>query len=173
MFRQDDTMYASHSAIISFEEILEATEVVIDEDTCEAPWDTRDGWEHTAISTNRFQDTSDMQGRVHWARLVIELDDDDHGIFDYARRRTLAQLVKWYEDGWQWYGVKCCFKVLGNEYGDSIWGIDDANFAEEVREEVALQVAAQLEKSGYTVTDKPGRPSPTRANNLDSQNWRG
>ena len=59
------------------------------------------------------------------------------------RRRTLAQLVKWYEDGWQWYGVRCRFDTLGDEYEASLWGIDDAEYAErDIKVEMALDVAA-------------------------------
>ena len=95
------------------------------------------------------------------------------------RRRTLAQLVKWYGDGWEWFGVGCRFIVLGDEYVDSLWGIDDPEYAETLKEEIALNVAAQLEEAGYTVTDKPeGRQGWTRADkqdrlsrNLAQQNW--
>ena len=40
------------------------------------------------------------------------------------------QLVKWYEDGWQWYGVRCRYDALGDEFEASLWGIDDAEYAE-------------------------------------------
>ena len=72
------------------------------------------------------------------------------------RRRTSGQLVKWYEDGWQWYGVRCRFDTMGDEYEASLWGIDDAEYAErDIKVEMALDVAAQLEKAGFTVTGKP------------------
>ena len=66
------------------------------------------------------------------------------------------QLVEWYEDGWQWYGVRCRYDALGDEYEASLWGIDDAEYAErEIKVEMALDVADQLEKAGFTVTGKP------------------
>jgi len=95
------------------------------------------------------------------------------------RRRTLAQLVKWYDSGWEWYGVRCRFEALGDGYQDSLWGIDDAEYAETLKEEIALNVAAQLEEAGYTVTGKPEhRQTYTRADkqarlrrNLAAQSW--
>ena len=95
----------------------------------------------------------------------------------------LAQLVKWYDDGWQWYGVRCRFDTLGDEYEASLWGIDDAEYAErDIKVEMALDVAAQLEKAGFTVTGKPehgpGFQGLSRADkqehirrNLAAQNW--
>jgi hypothetical protein len=205
-FRHGDTMIAveSQPATIAFDEILKATEVVADEYESMTPWEHCDGFEHVATPERRFRDEADareMQGSVycdgHRERLVIELSDkEDYGILDYARRngasrqvaaemvaaerrRTLAQLVKWYGDGWEWFGVKCDFEVLGDEYHDSIWGVDDAEYAETLKEEIALEVAGQLEEAGYTVTGKPEhRHTYTRAEklarlsrNLAAQNW--
>ena len=205
-FRHGDTMIAveSRPAAVSFEEILKATEVVNDEYESMAPWEHGDGFEHTATPERRFcdeADARDMQGSVycngHRERLVIELPaKTDYGIFEYARRngasrqvaaemvaatrrRTLAQLVEWYDSGWEWYGVRCRFEVLGEVYNDSLWCIDDAEYAETLKEEIALNVAAQLEDAGYTVTDKPEhRQTYTRADkqarltrNLAAQNW--
>ena len=205
-FRHGDTMIAveSRPATIAFEDILEATEVVADEYESMTPWEHCDGFAHTATPERRFRDEAnarEMQGSVycdgHRERLVIELSDkEDYGILDYARRngasrqvaaemvaaerrRTLAQLVEWYDSGWEWYGVRCRFEVLGDEYNDSLWGIDDAEYAETLKEEIALNVAAQLEEAGYTVTDKPEhRQAYTRADkqarlvrSLAGQNW--
>jgi len=205
-FRQDDTMIAVESgpATIAFDDVLAATEVVYDEYESMTPWEHCDGFEHTATPELRFRDEANarqMQGSVfcdgHRERLVIELPEkEDYGIYQYMwdrgaskqvareavaaeRRRTLAQLVKWYGDGWAWYGVRCRFDALGDEYSDSLWGIDDPEYAETLKEEIALNVAAQLEEAGYTVTDKPEhRQGWTRADkqarlsrNLSAQNW--
>ena len=205
-FRHGDTMIAveSRPATIAFEDILEATEVVADEYESMTPWEHCDGFEHVATPERRFRDEADareMQGSVycdgHRERLVIELPREaDYGIYQYARehgasrqvaaetvaaerRRTLAQLVKWYGDGWEWFGVKCDFEVLGDEYHDSIWGVDDAEYAETLKEEIALEVAGQLEEAGYTVTGQPEhRQTYTRADkqarltrHLAAQNW--
>jgi len=205
-FRHGDRMIAveSRPATIAFDDLLAATEVVYDEHESMTPWEHCDGFEHTATPQRRFREEADaraMQGSVycegHRERLVIELSGkEDYGIFDYARRngasrqvaaelvaaerrRTLAQLVKWYDSGWEWYGVRCRFEALGDEYQDSLWGIDDAKYAESLKEAIALNVAAQLEEAGYTVTGKPEHGQTyTRADkqarlhrNLAAQNW--
>ena len=177
-FRHGDTMIAveSRPATIAFDDLLAATDVVYDEHESMTPWEHCDGFEHTATPERRFRDEAnarEMQGNVycdgHRERLVIELPKEDYGIYQYARengasrqvaaelvaaerRRTLAQLVKWYDQGWEWYGVRCRFEGLGEVYEDSIWGIDDPDYA---AKEVALEVAARLEQAGYTVTGKP------------------
>jgi len=205
-FRHADTMIAveSRPATIAFDDLLAATKVVYDQYESMTPWEHCDGFEHTATPERRFRDEADaraMQGSVycdgHRERLVVELPAKaDYGIFDYARRngasrqvaaemvaaerrRTLAQLVDWYGNGWEWYGVRCRFETLGDEYSDSLWGIDDAGYAETLKEEIALNVAAQLEEAGYTVTGKPEhRQTYSRADkqarivrNLAAQNW--
>ena len=72
------------------------------------------------------------------------------------RRRAIAQLVEWYENGWQWYGVRCWLTILGVEYEASLWGIDDPEYAErDIKVEMAFDVAGQLEMAGFTVADKP------------------
>jgi len=189
--RHGDTMIAveTGAATIDFEEILDATEVVYDEHACEAPWDNCDGFEHKAIPERRMPDEADtraMRGSVYSdglrERVVIQLPEgEDYGIYTYMRergatpqvaaeavaaerRRTLDQLCRWYADGWQWFGARCTFTVLGNEYSDSVWEIDDPDYAErEVKREIALEVAAQLEAAGYTVTGKPEPPKRLHA----------
>jgi hypothetical protein len=205
-FRHGDTMIAveSRPATIAFDDLLAATEVIYDQYESMTPWEHCDGFEHTATPERRFRDEAnarEMQGSVycdgHRERLVIELSDkEDYGILDYARRngasrqvaaemvaaerrRTLAQLVKWYDSGWEWYGVRCRFEVLGDEHNDSLWGIDDAEYAETLKEEIALNVAAQLEEAGYTVTGKTehcqtytrGDKQARLTRNLAAQNW--
>jgi len=205
-FRHGDTMIAveSRPATVAFDDLLAATEVVYDEYESMTPWEHCDGFEHTATPERRFREEADareMQGSVycdgHRERLVIELpQEEDYGTYQYMRergasrqvareavaaerRRTLARLVKWYDSGWEWYGVRCRFEALGEEYQDSLWGIDDAEYAETLKEEIALNVAAQLEEADYTVTGKPEhRQTYTRADkqarlrrNLAAQSW--
>jgi len=209
-FRHADTMIAveSRPATISFGEIMEATEVVADQHERMTPWEHCDGFEHTATPERRFRDEAnarEMQGSVycdgHRERLVIELPkEEDYGIYQHMRergasrqvareavaaerRRTLAQLVEWYGNGWEWFGVKCDFEVLGEQFDASLWGIDDPDYAErEVKEEIALEVAHQLEKAGYTVAGKPDRQAAylrhrrevkqgQLTRNLAAQNW--
>jgi len=205
LLRQDDTMIAveTASAIVDFADILEATKVVLD-NSSGAPWDNCDGFDHKVEiarhSTER--NLSEMQGYCYyndWREYIVItlLDNEDYGIFDWQRsrgatrqvareavaaerKRTLAQLVKWYSNGWQWYGVRCDFDVLGQDFGASIWCIDDDEYARrEVVNEIADEVADQLEKAGFTVTDRPNRSDyPDREakqqrirHNLNIQNW--
>lgn len=208
-FRHGDTMIAveSQPATIAFDDLLAATRVIDDTDNGEAPWDNWDGWEHVAKPAHTFDhgDVRDRQGycrtRDCGERYVLTLPaGEDYGVYKHARangasrqvaaelsaasrRQTLAQLVKWYEEGWAWYGVRCRYEVLGDEYDASLWGIDDADYAErEIKLEMALDVAGQLEKAGYTVTGKPehrpGFQGWSREDkqqrirrNLAAQNW--
>jgi len=206
LLRQGDTMIAVESApaVVDFQDILDAVKVVYDENSCDAPWDNCDGFEHTCTPAHRFDfDPSDMRGYCycegHREHVVIQLPEgEDYGLYGWhrergasrqvareavaaERQRTLDQLVKWYSHGWQWYGVQCNFEVLGEEFHDSLWGIDDEDYAErEVKPEIADNVADQLEKAGFTVTNRPERgPYPSREGqqarfryNLNIQNWR-
>ena len=206
LLRQDGTMVAveTASAIVDFDTILEATKVVYDDQFGEVPWDNCDGYNHEAESRCGYAhcDVEEMRGYCYWdgnrEHVVITLpDDDDHGIFDWQRsmgatrqvareavaadrRHTLDQLVEWYSNGWQWYGVQCDFNLLGQNFGASVWGIDDDDYARnEVVAEVAGKVADQLEKADFTVTGCPDRePYPSREakrarirRNLNIQNW--
>ena len=181
LIRHGDTMLAIESgpATIDYADLLNATKVVADEYESMTPWEQCDGFEHTVTPARNFHDdadTDEMQGNVYWqgSRVVIQLPKgEDYGVYEYQRdcgasrqvaaeavaaehRRTLARLVKWYDEGWQWYGVRCKLVILGNEFADSVWGIDDPNYAEEeVREEIANAVMRQLETAGYTVTGRP------------------
>lgn len=90
-----------------------------------------------------------------------------------VRRRAIEQLVKWYDDGWQWYGVACEFL----DYESSIWGIlteDDSPsdpYLDEVKVEMALEVAGQLEDAGFTVINQPPGVK-TRADKQRELRWR-
>ncbi len=191
-FRDGDTMIAVETApaVIEFQSIVDSTEIVEDNDESMTPWEHCDGFEHRYIGyPGRLDHVDDPRSLQGWGRtwdrgerFVIQLADDDYGIYEYMRasgatkqvareavalerRRTLAQIVKWYEDDWQWYGVKCEFTVLDDTYEASVWGIDDAEYAErDVVHDIAGEVAYQLEKAGYTVTGKPeSNPRPWEA----------
>lgn len=205
LLRQNDTMIAVESApaVVEFDDILAKTQVVYDECSCGTPWDMCDGFEHTVVSPSRINgDAENMRGYCYCdanrERVVIQLPEgEDYGLYKWhrergaskqvareavaaERRRTLDLLVKWYSDGWQYWGVKCDFQVLGEEFHDSIWGIDDPDYAEnEVKPDVAHTVAAELEKAGFTVNGCPVRVYPSRADkqarlryNPQLQNWK-
>jgi len=177
---------------------------VVYDDNSDAPWENCDGFEHE-VETARHsgeRDLYEMQGHCYCdgrrESVVITLpDNEDHGIYQYLRergasqqvareavaanrRRTLAQLVEWYSNGWQWFGVRCDFEVLGQDFSASVWGIDDNDYArDEIVPEIADEVTGWLEKAGFTVTGRPERvPYPSRKAkrmrihcNLNMQNW--
>lgn len=171
--RDGDTMVLvsveTRPAVIDFADILEATQVVPDEFNTDAPWEHFDGWEHEAKSTNNLpSEVSNARGEC-WNEadresvlIRMEFDADlfkwyrDHGASKQVARELVAQsmgkrldqLTGWYSHGWQWWGVK------GKYHGvrDSVWGIDDEEYAENrVRSEIAHCIAAGLEAKGYTV----------------------
>jgi hypothetical protein len=174
--RIGDTMVTSavrtESAIVDFQDVLDSVKVEGD-DLSEPPWENCDGYEHTT------RDADEHLNRCHyydrWARRhkTIELDDDA-GLFDYFQekgaskgvaaelvardmQRRLAQLAEWYQNGWSW------FCVVGEYNGceDSLFGIDSFEYAEdEIRPEIADNIADQLEQESYTVTGRPDR-TPT------------
>lgn len=207
LLRQNDTMIAVESgpAVVDYADILEATKVVPD-DFGDAPWETCDGYEHTVERAHCVEgDDHKMRGYCYCdaqrTQIVIQLPEADYGLLSLYewlrergaseqvareavaadRRRTLDRLVQWYSEGWQWLGVKCDFEVLGEEFQDSLWGIDDDDYARnEVVPEIADIVADQLEEAGFTVNNRPERgPYPSRRDkqirlryNLALQNWK-
>jgi len=177
--RHSDTMVAIETApaTVDFSDILEKTQVIPDYDMQEAPWENCDGWEHNVTQYVTYHVLDNASGSVvtrDKGRVVIFLpDDQDWGIYEYlrergatkqvareavasARREALAQLVKWYSDGWEWWGVTCEYSILNEAYYGSCWRIDNLDYAKDyVKVEIALEVAMQLEQAGYTVTGKP------------------
>jgi len=192
-FRHGDRMIRVESApaTIQFSAILDSTRVVVDECETQAPWEHCDGYKHTAIPVCRMDrpvNAEKMQGSA-WSdsdheRVVIELDlGEDWSICEHhrqrgasrqvareavaaERRRTLRQLVAWYQNGWTWYGVKCELSLLDGEFEASVWGVDNEEYAETLRVEIAEEVAAQLEDAGYTVEGRPAEP-----NRLTARRW--
>lgn len=72
----------------------------------------------------------------------------------FEKVRTASLLRDWYTDGWCWYGAKCEW----NDYEDSVWGIDDEEYAAYVaRTDILSQVIYQVEQDGYIVI---GQPTP-------------
>lgn len=164
---------------IDFADILAASQVIADEEYNEAPWERCDGYEHESTSVRSAPDEWDslnMQGSC-WhtgnrERIVVTIDNATvakWGIFDYCRargaskqvaremeaaekRRSIARLCGWYSHGWESWGVTCDYY----DAHDSLWGIDDYKYAnEDVRPEVATNVADQLIEAGHEVIGYP------------------
>lgn len=71
-------------------------------------------------------------------------------------RGYIDQLVKWYNDGYEWWWVRCSYGIGGDEYEASLGGIDNYDHADTtVREELAHEIVHQLEQDGYVVVKIP------------------
>lgn len=79
-----------------------------------------------------------------------------------VKRNVIEDLVRWYKDGYIWYGVVCDFKG----HHASLWGIQAENddpgdpYLDNVKEEMAEEVAGELEKQGYTIVNRPVPEKP-------------
>ena len=183
--RDGDTMVCvtvtTRPAVIDFADILEAVTVEPDEFTGEAPWEHCDGYDHE-LRPIRTSEEGDSEASFHHdGRRQIVIVDTDHGIYDYLRangaskqvareavardrQRTIEQLINWYQNGWEWFYVNCEYL----DASDGVGGVDDYDYASgDCAEECALNVAAELEDQGYTVTGKPDR----RAGYLESRRY--
>jgi len=131
--------------------------------------------------------------------LFIDLDNADakanyEGMYEYHRGRGASKqvaremqalwlrdyidtLVKWYNDGYEWWGVVCEYK--GAE--SSCWGFDDEDYAKtEGSRNIAEDVAYALQQKGYLITgEETDKKKSYRENriyhirlNANMQNWR-
>lgn len=164
-------------AVVDYRDILEACEVVPD-DLHGAPWDECDGWEHTSTRLLDMDDPDSSNYDAHARRgyaiemrspVIIELEVDFGDDYRHyrkcgmskqsasemvalAKRSRLDTIVKWYENGYEWYGVKG--EHLDRE--DSLWGIDGYDYAyDHARHDIANEIADQLEDDGYAITNRP------------------
>lgn len=177
------TTVSVDDAEIQWEDILSAVKVEPDE-FYDTPWDNCDGWDHD-VQIMRYGPDHDGMGasdRWAWSRgervsVWLTLTDKNLTSWQYFHARgaskqvahelaarvladSYAQLNKWYSDGWEWWVASIEFK----RHYASCGAIDDYNYAEkEVAIDLAHEVAAELEKDGYTVVGKPKYKAPTAA----------
>lgn len=172
----------THGAVIDWQEIVDACQVEQD-DLYETPWENCDGFGHRADGLNRLNvDRDDAENARGWAwsdgrreRVLITLETEncDRYTFDHLRqngaarqvaaemvamhrRRTLDTIVDWYENGWEWWMTTCDI----HDAMASCGGIDSYDYANgEMRQEIAWEIAGQLEDAGYTVTNHPPKYS--------------
>ncbi len=84
------------------------------------------------------------------------------------RRKAIDQLVRWYDEGWSYWGVVCEYL----HYEESVWGIDDYDHAEgEAADDMARQVAHAMRKDGFEITGVP-EPEPAWKRNYTGQQYR-
>lgn len=166
-------------AVIEYVDILACSAVGPDDGMYETPWDNCDGFEHhlTHCQDERMLDqyrrpegndviqTGDNRGK----RIVMDCPID--GLIwrtdgasrqviaemrACAKRRVIAQLRKWYENGWEWYLAQCEFETTdGETFADSLHGIDCEEYADECRLDCVASVIVELETAGYKVSGKP------------------
>lgn len=170
---------------VSYDDILESVTIEHDDWTNDAPWENCDGWEHDARreSYHDHEGIRDSRGYARCSRgdnHIIEVDDDvivnRWGCGGYpgcskqvraeliaqVKRNALDQLVEWYEDGWEYFNVSGEFKG----YTDSIGDVDSYEYADQLRHEIAVNIADDMEKDGYIITD---RPKPDNRSNAQIQ----
>lgn len=173
------------SGEVTFDEILEATEIVPDEE-CRTPWGDCEGWEHYAQTLDKafyYGVPEGVEESVRYARtecnepnLWLTLQVEKAGITtwqDLHRRGASKQVAReiaaeilrknyetlkgWYEDGWSIWGIKC--EMLGEH--ESCWGFfsnypdSPDDYIEGEREGIARQMAHTLEIAGIEVTGVP------------------
>lgn len=167
--------------VVDFDDIEGSVEY--DEYFQDAPWDYCDGWEHEFIESRRFDHDGyeDSVGAVcrsycNESSGFISIDDSTvvgWGCDGYpgcskqvraesisrAKRKATEQLVKWYENGWEWYVASAEY----GDYADSVSGIDCTEYAKECAKECRRVVAAEMERDGYIVENKPEPPKPYNA----------
>lgn len=74
------------------------------------------------------------------------------------RAMIMAQLVEWYEQGWQYYYVTCDYRG----YRESLCGIDDLEYARQcVTKDLAAEVAHDMLEDGWLVEGLP-EPVPLK-----------
>lgn len=173
---------------VDFADILKAVKVSPD-DYSPLPWDDCDGYEHTLTPADRLIDEIQAERMRGYCfadrrRQVITLaDGEDFGAYEYhrqrgaskqvarelsaqARAKTLDQLKRWYEHGWHVWYVACDY--LGAH--DSLGGVydDEGDYLEDVKREVAENVAAELESQGFEVFGQPeAKPRLTARRMID------
>ncbi len=169
------------SAIIDFADILDAVRIQPDNDAG-APWDDTDCWPHAVenVSDEYEGDYFTQRGR----RKRILVNPDNYGWFEYLRERGASkqvareyearqikavkeQLFVWHNQGYEVWGILCEFKGALS----ACWGyIGDVE--QEDKEEIADEVARELEGEGYTIINRPDRKKAYRENRIHSMRRR-
>ena len=170
--RQGDTMAITTvrlaPAVIEWQAILDCIKIEPD-DNCEPPWECCDGYGHKLVDIVYRQFTGGhafFYNGHDWQRIEMEYDTYSYnwyrergaskGVAEQLTRQSmrerLKQLVEWRENGWEWWQLSGemhgCFVSLG--------GIDNYGYANtEYREELAFDLAYQLEELGFIIKDKP------------------
>ena len=186
-----ETIVTERSKFVDYADIRAAVTIEPD-DWPDAPWESCDGWEHSA---DKFDDWSHegLRDSVGYASrnwrdpsVVITLCDDLDAEYQFYRlnglskqvsfervaqikRERIEQLVRWYSNGWEvWY---VCGEYEGYEGDGGLSGVydDDGDYVEECARDLADSIADEMEDDGYVVTDRPERSNPD--NRRSYQHW--
>jgi hypothetical protein len=173
-----------YPAVVDFEDILALTTVEYDDDT-EAPWESCDGYEHEVVwrrqgdkpddfwnrSAGAFHNRSESgviivtrETAIEWQGPYSKNSGMSRQVYEEriaeCRRQGIKTLVEWYRDGWHAFGAVCEF--LGEN--ESVWGIyaddEDDEHVQEMRVEIAEQVAHALKKKGFEIVNEPADAPP-------------
>lgn len=171
--RDGDTMVLvtveTRPAVIDYADIREAVKVEPDECTTEPPWEHCDGLEHTLRDLNNDEEINSAACvYVDGRRQIIDISTD-HGIYEFLRnhgasRQTAREAVardrqqsieflkKCYRDVWEWWRVSCRFL----DVSAGLHGVDDYDYGNtDCADDIALEVARELQAKGYTVAGLP------------------
>ena len=149
-------------AVVDFREILDSVEVRPDE-WADPPWETCDGLEHTRDGeeiTIPWDESLERYYRERGAskQVAKQLTARSMG----KRREYLASV---YANGYEVWGVVCDFL----DFHDSVWGVDDYEYARgEMSEEIALNVASEMQSAGFDVVNLPDRCHLYQQNRRDN-----
>lgn len=181
--------------VVYWEDIT--TRVEPDDMHTDAPWEDCDGWEHTcekltSVAYDRSQDELEEMrcaerccysrgDRTHFWLTISDSDIvNKWGLPQWCagaskqvraewiariKKQAYKQLASWYENGWQYWGAIAEYEE--DDITDSVWGIDDEEYAEECAEtDCRYNVAHQLEEMGYIIENKPEMRSYSAADRM-------
>lgn len=188
------------SNVVNYADIFEQCEIREDNEY-RTPWDECDGYSHefVHICDLRPEEQEDVRKRrgfvygSHSSEQGMIVLDEEHcyisKLEDYQkqgaskqaaaqlmaqeRRDTIDRITRWYDEGWQWWGVECSFYVANKQYHDALWGIDDLDYADQVViPEIVAQVVHVIEQDGWEVSGKPAQPKQKLIRYLSLAEWK-
>lgn len=176
-------------AKIDFNWLLRHTVTEPDDDVG-MPWDDQDGWEHKLIDFDSFRGSLDdlrktrgyLNPHKHGYTCVRVTDESFCGDSRQARidrlrnkgaskqvareavaaqdRRYIDQIVEWYTDGYQCVCVSLDVIAAGQCYYACCGGFE-LEARDDAKEEIAGEVASQLESDGFIVVGSPFQKAAT------------
>ncbi len=153
-------------AIVDFCELLDSVEVRPDE-WADPPWETCDGLDHTRDNGEIVIPWDESLERYYRQRGASKQVAKQLTARSMAKRR--AYLASVYAHGYEVWGVSCDFRG----FHDSIWGVDDYTYARgELSEEIALNVASEMQAAGFDVVNLQERcPNRQARQNVHLFDW--